>query len=124
MARTFTETRDPRYLDHFQPIIDIRDGLTTRPVACRAVDWDLITADGVAPQDSLLANTRRNLAEAEQLRAEARSALKTSKSRCRNTAEVDADWIREFDNTGRFSYQSPGVLPLLQYSPQELIRSN
>jgi two-component system, sensor histidine kinase and response regulator len=287
MARTFTETRDPRYLDYFEQIIDIRDGRRPRPVAYRVVYWDLVTADGVAPrpdsdltvafsdllqeagftpeemrlaeqarqesdrlidfereairlaqasgadaarqheearrmlhdvdyhkakgrimaplaelqslvsqrteaavaqatawatalritvvvlgmlligvviqtsrlsrtlmggpfdlvqkvigrigaadfdspldlpadtpQDSvlgLLANTRRNLAEAEQLQTKARSALEASENRFRDIAEVFADWIWELDSTGRFSYLSPGVLPLLQYAPQELI---
>ena len=45
MVRTYVVTGDP-YKQHYQEILDIRDGRKPRPAAYPYVYWDLVLADG------------------------------------------------------------------------------
>ncbi|KHO52013.1 MAG: PAS protein [archaeon GW2011_AR11] len=42
MVRTYVVTGDKRYKQHYQEILDIRDGKAARPVTMGAVYWDLV----------------------------------------------------------------------------------
>ncbi len=52
MVRTYVATGNPIYKQHFQEIIDIRNGLIARPLDYENVYWDLVTADDVRPRGS------------------------------------------------------------------------
>ncbi len=50
MVRTYVATRDPAYKEHFQRILDIRNGNSPRPEKIGRVYWDLITGGVLNPQ--------------------------------------------------------------------------
>ena len=50
MARTFVVTGDPSYQQHYQDILDIRNGKKPRPLDYHKVYWDLVTPKGVGPR--------------------------------------------------------------------------
>ena len=50
MARTFVVTGDPSYQQHYQDILDIRNGKKPRPLDYHKVYWDLVTPQGVGPR--------------------------------------------------------------------------
>jgi PAS domain S-box-containing protein len=52
MARTYVVTGDPVYKQHFQDILDIRDGKKPRPENYARPYWDLVLGDGPAPRAS------------------------------------------------------------------------
>ena len=53
MARTYAATGDERYKGYFQDILDIRDGRAPRPAEAHNVYWDLVTAGGEPPGESV-----------------------------------------------------------------------
>src|SRR3972149_757201 len=50
MVRTYVVTGDPVYKQHYQDILDIRDGKKPRPEAYWRVYWDLVLKGGQAPR--------------------------------------------------------------------------
>ncbi len=52
MVRTYAATGDPVYKQHFQDILDIRDGKKPRPQNYSIPYWDLVLRDGPAPRAS------------------------------------------------------------------------
>ncbi|RTL50464.1 MAG: diguanylate cyclase, partial [Rhodocyclaceae bacterium] len=52
MVRTYVVTGDPIYKQHYQEILDIRDGRKARPVDYENVYWDLVLADDHRPRPS------------------------------------------------------------------------
>lgn len=50
MARTYVQTGEPRYKQHFQEILEIRDGQKPRPQQYHDVYWDLVLADNQRPR--------------------------------------------------------------------------
>lgn len=50
MVRTYAVTKDRRYQQHYQEILDIRNGLRPRPKESHEVYWDLVLADGQRPR--------------------------------------------------------------------------
>ncbi|MGZ8982797.1 MAG: bifunctional diguanylate cyclase/phosphodiesterase [Methylotenera sp.] len=52
MVRTYIVTGDPIYKQHYQEILDIRDGKKPRPVAYNDIYWDLVLADDLRPRGS------------------------------------------------------------------------
>ena len=50
MVRSYVLTGNPIYKQHFQQILDIRDGKMPRPVDYHNVYWDLVLADGRRPR--------------------------------------------------------------------------
>ena len=48
MARTYVVTDDPRFLDHFNTILAIRNGTAPRPERYHSVYWDLVIPSGDA----------------------------------------------------------------------------
>ncbi|MDO8208620.1 MAG: histidine kinase dimerization/phospho-acceptor domain-containing protein, partial [Gallionella sp.] len=50
MVRTYVVTGDPVYKQHYQEILDIRDGKKPRPVAYTDIYWDLVLADDQRPR--------------------------------------------------------------------------
>ena len=50
MARTYVETGDSIYKQHFQEILDIREGKAPRPVAYSEMYWDLVLAGDRRPR--------------------------------------------------------------------------
>ncbi len=52
MARTYVVTGEPAFKQHFQDILDIRDGKKARPENYSRPYWDLVLADGPAPRRS------------------------------------------------------------------------
>jgi len=50
-----------------------------------------------------------------------REAVRESEERFRDVALVSSDWIWEVDTTGRYTYCSPSVRELLDYSPDEIL---
>ena len=50
MARTYAATGDPRFVDYFNQILDIRSGKAPRPLQYDRVYWDLVIASGRAPR--------------------------------------------------------------------------
>lgn len=49
MMRSYVVTTDPVYIEHYQSILDIRDGRKARPDRYRGIYWDLVVADGRPP---------------------------------------------------------------------------
>jgi len=50
MVRTYVVTGDPIYKQHYQEILDIRDGKKPRPIDYGNVYWDLVLADNGRPR--------------------------------------------------------------------------
>jgi diguanylate cyclase (GGDEF)-like protein len=50
MVRTYVATSQPLYKQHYQEILDIRDGRKPRPVAYANIYWDLVLADDQRPR--------------------------------------------------------------------------
>lgn len=50
MVRTYVVTGDPIYKQHYQEILDIRDGKEPRPVTYQNIYWDLVLADDQRPR--------------------------------------------------------------------------
>ena len=50
MVRTYVVTGDPVYKQHFQDIMDIRDGRKPRPERYHQIYWDLMLADDPPPR--------------------------------------------------------------------------
>ena len=51
MVRTYVITGNPVYKQHYQEILDIRNGLKARPQNYQDAYWDLVLADDQRPQD-------------------------------------------------------------------------
>jgi diguanylate cyclase (GGDEF)-like protein/PAS domain S-box-containing protein len=49
MVRTYVATGSPLYKQHYQEILDIRNGKKPRPLDYQNVYWDLVLADGQRP---------------------------------------------------------------------------
>lgn len=49
MVRSYVVTGNPVYKQHFQDILDIRDGKMSRPVNYHDIYWDLVPADDRSP---------------------------------------------------------------------------
>jgi signal transduction histidine kinase len=52
MVRTYVVTGAPIYKEHYQEILDIRDGKKPRPADYHAIYWDLVLADDLRPRPS------------------------------------------------------------------------
>jgi diguanylate cyclase (GGDEF)-like protein/PAS domain S-box-containing protein len=52
MVRSYAVTANPIYKQHFQEILDIRDGKVSRPVNYRDIYWDLVLDDNHRPRPS------------------------------------------------------------------------
>jgi hypothetical protein len=52
MVRTYVSTGNPIYKQHYQEILDIRDGKRPRPLEYQYVYWDLVLADDRRPGPS------------------------------------------------------------------------
>ncbi len=50
MVRTYAVTGDPNYRQHYQEILDIRDGKLPRPLGYQNVYWDLVLAPDARPR--------------------------------------------------------------------------
>lgn len=50
MVRSYAATGNPIYKQHFQDILDIRDGKKPRPESYSSPYWDLVTQDGTPPR--------------------------------------------------------------------------
>ncbi len=50
MVRTYVATGDPLYKQHYQEILDIRDGKKPRPLAYQNIYWDLVSASDHRPR--------------------------------------------------------------------------
>ena len=50
MVRTYVTTGDPRYKQHYQEILAIRDGKQPRPLDYQNIYWDLVLADQPRPR--------------------------------------------------------------------------
>ena len=50
MVRTYVVTGNPLYKQHFQEILDIRNGKRPRPVDYQNIYWDLVLGDDKRPQ--------------------------------------------------------------------------
>lgn len=50
MVRTYVITGDSIYKQHFQEILDIRNGKLPRPTSYNNIYWDLVLADNIRPR--------------------------------------------------------------------------
>ena len=50
MVRTYAVTGSPLYKQHYQEILDIRDGKSPRPLDYQNIYWDLVSADDHRPR--------------------------------------------------------------------------
>jgi sigma-B regulation protein RsbU (phosphoserine phosphatase) len=50
MARTYVVTREPRFEEYFNRILEIRDGRAPRPVGYHGIYWDFVIATGRRPR--------------------------------------------------------------------------
>ncbi|HSG22523.1 MAG TPA: ATP-binding protein, partial [Azonexus sp.] len=50
MVRSYIITGDPLYKQHYQEVLDIRDGTRARPVEYHNIYWDLVLADDQRPR--------------------------------------------------------------------------
>ncbi|MDD2829645.1 MAG: EAL domain-containing protein [Sulfuricurvum sp.] len=49
MVRTYIATGNPIYKNHYQEILDIRDGRKLRPINYQSIYWDLVGLDNIRP---------------------------------------------------------------------------
>lgn len=49
MVRTYIATKDPLYKEHYQEILDIRDGKKPRPINYQGIYWDLVGPNDLRP---------------------------------------------------------------------------
>ncbi|MBI2277892.1 MAG: response regulator [Dechloromonas sp.] len=52
MVRSYVITGDPLFKQHYQEILDIRDGLKPRPLDYQNIYWDMVLADDRRPRPS------------------------------------------------------------------------
>ena len=52
MARVYVVTGDPKFLEIYNAILDIRNGNKPRPIAYERIYWDFVADDGKAPRGS------------------------------------------------------------------------
>ena len=52
MVRTYSQTADERYVDYFQEILDIRNGIAPRPEKYHRIYWDFVVSTGTPPRPS------------------------------------------------------------------------
>lgn len=50
MVRSYVQTGNPIYKTHFQEVLDIRNGVSPRPVNYEGIYWDLVQADDKRPR--------------------------------------------------------------------------
>jgi len=50
MVRTYIVTENPAYKEHYQEILDIRNGLKPRPINYQNIYWDLVGLDNKRPR--------------------------------------------------------------------------
>lgn len=50
MARSYIATGDPRFKQHYQEVLDIRDGKKPRPINYQDIYWDLVLQDDQRPR--------------------------------------------------------------------------
>ena len=53
MARLYVSTSDPLYKQHYQEILDIRDGRAPRPVLSDEIYWDLVLSNNQRPRPNV-----------------------------------------------------------------------
>ena len=52
MVRTYAATSDERYIEYYQEILDIRNGVAPRPEEYHIIYWDFVVATGQPPRES------------------------------------------------------------------------
>jgi len=50
MVRTYAVTKNPIYKQHYQEILDIRNGIKSRPLKYQNIYWDLVGSDNKRPR--------------------------------------------------------------------------
>lgn len=50
MVRSYVQTGNPIYKQHYQEILDIRNGVKPRPINYQGIYWDLVLEDDVRPR--------------------------------------------------------------------------
>lgn len=90
MARTYVVTGDDRFADHFQRILDIRNGVAPRPIDYNGIYWDLITDDsGQPPRGSADAVALRALMQQAGFTAEEIAWLQRSEDESNILVELE-----------------------------------
>lgn len=52
MVRTYSQTADKRYVNYFEEILDIRNGIAPRPEKYHSIYWDYVLSTGTPPRPS------------------------------------------------------------------------
>ncbi len=63
MVRTYSQTGDNRYIDYFEEILDIRNGIAPRPEKYHNIYWDYVISTGTPPRASTTPVALRELIE-------------------------------------------------------------
>jgi|GEM_PF-1158574 len=95
MARLYVATGNERFLQSYQQILDIRDGLRVRPERYDGIYWDLVTATGVAPRpDSKLKAPLLGLMREAGFTPQEFDLLALAKSRSDELTRLERDAMR------------------------------
>lgn len=89
MARTYVVTGDDRFAEHFQRILDIRNGIAPRPIDYNGIYWDLITDSGQPPRGSTDAVALRALMQQAGFTAEEIAWLQRSEDESNTLVELE-----------------------------------
>ncbi len=101
MARLYVVTGNPRAREHYQRILDVRDGLAPRPSGYSGIYWDLVLVHGKPPHP----DSRQKLPLIELMRqagfpANELDILAQAKSHSDRLTQIEFDAMRARDATG------------------------
>ncbi len=84
MARTFVSTGDPRFLDQYQAVLDIRNGKKPRPRDYHRIYWDFVAAGKTKPRPDTVKNSLLDLMKKAGFSQEEFNMLKEAGKRSNN----------------------------------------
>lgn len=112
MARMFVQTGEEHYAEHFQEILDVRNGKSARPVDSYLVYWDLVLKDDKRPRPNGEAKSLEKLMIEQGFSVEEfvelRTAQETSDGLVRlETIALNSVRGRFDDGTGKYRRVGP-----------------
>ena len=89
MARLHVITREPKYREYFQNILDIRDGIKPRPKNYYRIYWDFYISTGKSPRTSGKAIPLQELIKQEKFTEEELLFLQEAENISNELAEIE-----------------------------------
>jgi len=94
MVRTYVVTGEPLYKQHYQEILDIRDGKMPRPLAYQNIYWDLVSADDHRPRAFGRAVALLDLMSSEGFSADEFAKLAEAKTNSDELTRIEFDAMK------------------------------